>query len=204
VDSVKDNMLEKLKRAGFNWLAFGIEAASERVRADAEKGFAQERIVRTIERVRSAGIHLIGNYIFGLPEDDLESMQATLDLALELKCEFANFYCTMAYPGSALYTRALREDWPLPKSWASYSQHAVDCLPLPTKHLSAAEVLSFRDRAFQTYFHSPGYLASLRRTFGPRVMEEIRTMSSHALARADAPGARSSAETQEADAATAR
>ncbi len=31
VDTVKDGMLDKLKRAGFNWLAFGIEAASDRV-----------------------------------------------------------------------------------------------------------------------------------------------------------------------------
>ncbi|MPZ74900.1 MAG: B12-binding domain-containing radical SAM protein, partial [Deltaproteobacteria bacterium] len=34
VDTVRDGMLDKLKRAGFNWLAFGIEAASEKVRDD--------------------------------------------------------------------------------------------------------------------------------------------------------------------------
>src|SRR4029077_1142038 len=52
VDTVKDDMLDKLKRAGFNWLAFGIEAASERVRDDVDKGFGQEEIFRTIEKVR--------------------------------------------------------------------------------------------------------------------------------------------------------
>src|SRR6185436_10937853 len=31
VDTVKDGMLDKLKRAGFNWLALGIEAADDRV-----------------------------------------------------------------------------------------------------------------------------------------------------------------------------
>ena len=79
VDTVKDDMLDKLKRAGFNWLAFGIEAASERVRYDVDKGFGQEEIFRTIEKVRATGINVIGNYIFGFPEDDLGSMQATLD-----------------------------------------------------------------------------------------------------------------------------
>ena len=101
VDTVKEEMLDKLKRAGFNWLAFGIEAASERVRDNVDKSFGQEEIFRTLEKVRAAGINVIANYIFGLPEDNLESMQATLDLALNLNCEFANFYSAMAYPGFA-------------------------------------------------------------------------------------------------------
>ncbi len=183
VDTVKEGMLEKLKRAGVNWLAFGIEAANERVREDVDKGFAQELIFRTLESVRAAGIHVIGNYIFGLPEDNLESMQATLDLAVELNCEFANFYSTMAYPGSQLYDSALKQGWKLPDSWSGYSQHAVDTLPLPTKHLSAGEVLGFRDRAFQVYFNGPAYLNMITQKFGAETTEQIRAMTSQKLER---------------------
>ena len=183
VDTVKDGMIDKLKRAGFNWLAFGIEAASERVRNDVDKGFTQDDIFRTIEKVRGAGINVIANYIFGLPEDDLASMQATLDLALELNCEFANFYSTMAYPGSPLYGLALGEGWPLPESWSGYSQHSVDTLPLPTKYLTASEVLRFRDHVFQVYFNSPRYLEMMSRQFADRTVEHVREMASHKLQR---------------------
>jgi anaerobic magnesium-protoporphyrin IX monomethyl ester cyclase len=183
VDTVKDGMLDKLKRAGFNWLAFGIEAASERVRDDVDKGFGQEEIFRTIEKVRGAGINVIANYIFGLPEDNLESMQATLDLALELNCEFANFYSAMAYPGSQLYSLAIKEGWPLPEKWSGYSQHAVDTLPLPTKYLSGAEVLRFRDHAFQVYFTSPRYLEMINRKFDSATAQHIQQMASHQLER---------------------
>jgi len=91
VDTVREGMVDKLKRTGVNWLAFGIEAASERVRDDAQKGFDQDEAYKTFEAVRAAGINVIANFIFGLPEDDLETMQATRDLAIELNCEFANF-----------------------------------------------------------------------------------------------------------------
>ncbi len=37
VDTIKDGMLDKLKAAGFTWLALGIEAGAERVRADVDK-----------------------------------------------------------------------------------------------------------------------------------------------------------------------
>jgi radical SAM superfamily enzyme YgiQ (UPF0313 family) len=183
VDTVRDEMLDKLKRAGFNWLAFGIEAASDRVRDDVQKGVGQEDIYKTIKKVREAGINVIGNYIFGLPEDDLETMQETLDLALDLNCEFANFYSTMAYPGSQLYNMALKEGWQLPESWSGYSQHSVDTLPLPTKYLPASEVLRFRDNAFQIYFSSPKYLEMITQKFGSETAAHIREMASHKLER---------------------
>jgi radical SAM superfamily enzyme YgiQ (UPF0313 family) len=183
VDTVKEGMAEKLTRAGVRWLAFGIEAASERVRDDVDKGFDQSDIVKTIGEVRAAGINVIGNFIFGLPKDDLSSMQATLDLAVDLNCEFANFYVAMAYPGSQLYNDALRKDWPLPETWNGYSQHAVDTLPLPTQYLSAAEVLRFRDDAFQAYFKNPNYLTMISRKFGPKTSAHIGEMASHKLER---------------------
>lgn len=183
VDTVKDAMLEKLKRAGFNWLAFGIEAASDRVRDDVDKGFDQEEIFRTLEKVRATGVNVIANYIFGLPEDDLESMQSTLDLAVELNCEFANFYSAMAYPGSQLYNLALKAGWPLPEKWSGYSQHAVDTLPLPTKYLSGPQVLRFRDHAFHTYYNSRTYLDMIKRKFGVHTESALKDMASHTLER---------------------
>jgi anaerobic magnesium-protoporphyrin IX monomethyl ester cyclase len=187
VDTVHDALLDKLARAGVRWLAFGIESASEQVRDGVDKRFSQEQIFATLDKVRAAGIHVIGNYIFGLPDDDLRSMQGTLDLALELNCEFANFYTTMAYPGSPLFEQALATGWALPESWSGYSQHAVDTLPLPTRHLAAEEVLAFRDAAFDRYYTDPGYLEMVRATFGESTVEEIRAMAGHRLRRKFVP-----------------
>lgn len=187
VDSVKDGLEELLYRAGIRWLCFGIESGSARVRNDVLKTFEQDQIGRTIGRVRAAGISVIANYIFGLPEDDLDTMQATLDLAIDLNCEFANFYCTMAYPGSSLYRRALEEGWPLPHSWTAYSQHAKDSLPLPTKYLPARDVLAFRDSAFHTYFNRREYLDMLAVKFGTETATHVEDMASKKLERRHAP-----------------
>lgn len=183
VDSVRDRQIEKLKKAGVNWLAFGIEAADAKVRDDVQKGFDQADIATIIGKARAAGIRVIGNYIFGLPEDDLSTMQKTLDMALDLNCEFANFYCTMAYPGSELYRQAVAQGWKLPDSWSGFSQHSVDTLPLPTRHLTAGQVLKFRDAAFTTYFTNPRYLEMVERTFGAPTVAHIREMTRHTLER---------------------
>jgi radical SAM superfamily enzyme YgiQ (UPF0313 family) len=184
VDTVKPHYLAKLKAAGVNWLALGIESASKHVRDGVEKGrFGSEQIIEVVRAIQAADINIIGNYIFGLPDDDLESMQATLDLALELKTDFANFYSAMAYPGSKLYEMALEHGWQLPERWSGFSQHAVDTLPLPTEHLSAAQVLRFRDHAFQVYFNDPVYLAYVSGKFGAATAEHIHQMASVPLER---------------------
>jgi radical SAM superfamily enzyme YgiQ (UPF0313 family) len=183
VDTIKDGMLDKLKAAGFNWLAFGIEAGADRVRDNVDKSFGEDEVRDVIRQVHDAGINVIGNYIFGLPEDDHETMQATLDLALDLNCEFSNFYSAMAYPGSPLYAHAVRQAAPLPERWTGYSQHSKDCTPMPTYYITAPEVLRFRDQAFVTYHTSARYLDMVRRRFGEETVAHLRAMAAHTLER---------------------
>lgn len=183
VDTVKPDMLDKLKRAGIQWLALGIESGSEHVRDGAEKAFNQEEIIDIVRDIQKAGIRVIGNFIFGLPDDDLETMKQTLDLALELNCEFVNLYSAMAYPGSPLYVQAASKNLPLPENWSGFSQHSYDCLPLPTDHITAAEVLRFRDQAFHTYFSSTRYLDMVAQIFGWETRDHVEDMARHRLKR---------------------
>lgn len=184
VDTIKDEFLEKLQRAGFRWLALGIESGSKHVRDGVEKGrFGTPEIIRTVRKIQNAGINVIGNYIFGLPDDTHQSMQETLDLAIEANCEFSNFYCAMAYPGSKLYTMAIKNGWQLPESWLGYSQHSYEALPLRTDALSSAEVLKFRDEAFMRYFTHPSYLRLVERKFGAEVLQHIKKMTGISLKR---------------------
>ncbi len=183
VDTVKQRMLDKLRRAGIRWLALGIESGSKHVRDGALKALKSNDIVDTVRQIQVAGIHVIGNFIFGLPDDDHASMMETLELAKELNCEFANFYSAMAYPGSPLYTLAVENNWALPESWSGYSQHSYDCQPLPTAAISAADVLRFRDEAFDAYFRNPRYLEMVTQRFGWEARKHIEQMASHSLPR---------------------
>jgi radical SAM superfamily enzyme YgiQ (UPF0313 family) len=181
VDTTKSEYLELLKKAGFNWLALGIESGSSDIRKSSFKGcFDQEDIRDVVKRIKDSGINVGGNYIFGLPGDTLESMQKTLDLSEELNCEWSNFYCAMAYPGSKLYNNSIGKGI-LPDDkggpgWIGYSQYSYECLPLPTKNLSAAEVLKFRDEAFNIYFSNPKYLNFIEQKFGKSIRQHIEEM----------------------------
>ncbi len=106
-----------------------------------------------------------------------------LEMAKKFNFEYANFYAAMAYPGSQLYNDAIKQGIKLPEEWYGFSQYAEETLPMPTKYLSAADVLRFRDHAFKEYFTNPGYLEMIRGKFGPEVVKHIKEITKHEIHR---------------------
>jgi radical SAM superfamily enzyme YgiQ (UPF0313 family) len=173
INTVNERLLKKLKKAGFTWLAYGIESGNDRVLKSINKGITVEKIKEVIKMTKEIGINIIGNYIVGLPEDDFHSMQDTLNLAMELKCEFMNLYCATAYPGSPLFNQALREGWKLPETWEGYSPYSYEHLPLQTRYVNAIDVLKFRDEAYVKYYSNERYQSMIKEKFGQQVLDEI-------------------------------
>jgi len=184
IDTVRPKFLELFKAAGINWLALGVEAANQEIRREVSKGtFEEVNIREVVQAIRSAEINVISNYIFGFPDDTYETMQQTLDLALELNTEMANMYPCQALPGSPLHVEARRQGWPLPSTFAGYGFLSYDSEPLPTKHVSAADVLRFRDAAWQSYFTNPAYLDLVERKFGHAQRNNVVAMAAIPLRR---------------------
>jgi len=183
VNTVTEKMLAKMKQAGINWLAYGFESGNKRVIADVTKGYKMELVDKVVKMSYDLGFYICANFIFGLPEDDYDSMNDTLRLMLDINAEWANIYCAMAYPGSPLYKLALENNWPLPQTWDAYSQYSYNSFPLPSKYLNPGEILAFRDYAFHTYYENPCYLNKIKKAFGAKTVQHIKEMTKHKLRR---------------------
>ena len=174
VDTCKPKYLAKLEKAGIKWLGLGIENPNNELRKEIHKeGFQDVKVLDLINNIRDAGINVGGNYIFGLPYDTKESMEATLQFAIDNPTEMANFYSAMAYPGSPLYNQARIFGQELPNTYSGFSQHSYDTLNLGNNHVSSAEILAFRDKAWDTYHSSEKYLNLLENKFGQKARDEL-------------------------------
>jgi radical SAM superfamily enzyme YgiQ (UPF0313 family) len=178
VDTVRrPDLLSLVREAGIKWLALGIESGDKSVRLEVSKGkFEDVDIDKVIEQVHAVDIEVMANYIFGLPGDTYKSMQKTLELSKEL-CTFGwNAYAAMALPGSKLYKEAILNGIQLPDTYEGYSFHGYNTLPLPTETLSPAEVLKFRDKAFDEYHSYPPFLEKIKNKFGQVAVDNINKM----------------------------
>ena len=169
-------MLKAMRAAGIQWLCIGFESAVERVRRGVSKKFLQEDMQDSVERCHEAGINVLGNFLFGLPGDDLGTMRETLDTAKRLDLDWANFYCNMPYPGSALYERAKWNKAKLPKRWADWGQYSPCLMPLATQYVSGEEVVRFRDQAFAEFFGDEAFLKRTEAKFGQKARAHVEGM----------------------------
>jgi len=185
IDTVKDpEQLTLVRKAGIKWLALGIESGVRSIRLESSKGKFQDVDIKdVVDIIHAADIEIIANYLFGLPGDDVDSMQTTLDLSLEL-CTIAwNAYAVMALPGTTLYRRAREKGYDLPRNYSGYSFHSPDTLPLPTKHLTPRQILEFRDNAFHKYHASPRFLKKVKDKYGNSAVNNIKEMTKIKLKR---------------------
>ncbi len=185
IDTVTPDILKNLKEAGIHWLAYGIESADEDVLSDVSKAqYNADKVKEVMRWTREAGIHVIANFMFGLPNDTQESMRKTLQLSRDICPEWINFYVTMPYPGSKDYWDAVNSGTIKNDKWIQYAQYSYECMPRGGTYLTPREVLGFRDYAFDAFFRdNDRYFELIRSTFGEQYVEKIKDMTQNKLRR---------------------
>lgn len=110
-------LLTKMKAAGLQRTAFGVETGDPDILVSIDKRIDHDTIREAFRNAKAVGIETIGFFIIGLPGDTRESMQRTIDFAIELDPFIANFSMMTPYPGTKVYEiiksqgRFLIEDW---------------------------------------------------------------------------------------------
>ncbi len=185
VDTVNQEILNKLYKAGIKWLAYGIESADDDVLSEVSKSQYNAELTRTVMRwTRQAGINILANFMFGLPDDTIESMEKSLNLCREINPEWINFYVTMPYPGSRDYFDAIEAGKIKDDKWIEYAQYSYECKPSGSKHLTPKEVLQYRDYAFNAFFENNNqYFELIHNKFGEQYVKQIKDMTKKKLRR---------------------
>jgi radical SAM superfamily enzyme YgiQ (UPF0313 family) len=148
--------VHRLRKAGCWMLAMGIETESEDIRKDMVKRLERKKIQLAIDNMRDAGIRSFAFFIFGYPGETLDTINHTIDYAIELNPDFANFYPAVPYPGTELYNKAVRDGLLVEEDWSrmEYSYYL-----LRGNGLDERVVMDAVNRAKRRFFMRPKYLA---------------------------------------------
>ncbi len=185
IDTIKKpGILKIVREAGIKWLGIGIESSKKSIRLEISKGkFEDVDIENVIKEIHDSDINVIANYIFGLPGDDEESINKTFELSKRLCTLGWNTYAAMALPGSALYKKAIENNYELPEDYEGYSFHSYNTLPIRNEKLTAVQILKKRDDCFHAYHSYKPFLDKIEKKFGSKAVQNIVEMSSIRLKR---------------------
>jgi anaerobic magnesium-protoporphyrin IX monomethyl ester cyclase len=193
--------VHRLKRAGCWMLALGVETESDEVRKDMVKRLERQKIQAAFRNMRNAGIRSFAFFIFGYPGDTLASIEQTVDYAIELDPDFANFYPAVPYPGTGLFEKCVREGLLPAAGRDDWSRMEYSYYMLEGNGLNHRVVMSAINRAKRRFFLRPSYLArhigdlmrlsTSKRAVAWRVVSRTLFGTELAATRADAiPGTR--------------
>jgi anaerobic magnesium-protoporphyrin IX monomethyl ester cyclase len=148
--------VHRLRKAGCWMLAMGIETESEEIRKDMVKRLERVKIQAALNNMREAGIRSFAFFILGYPGESLATINQTIEYAIELDPDFANFYPAVPYPGTALYDKVVRDGMLVEEDWArmEYSYYL-----LKGNGLDEHVVMDAINRAKRRFFMRPAYLS---------------------------------------------
>ncbi len=113
-------LLGKLKAAGLKRTAFGVESGDPDILLSIDKKIDHDTIRRAFKNAKEVGLETIGFFIIGLPGETEETMERTIQFAIELDPMIANFSMLTPYPGTAVYEIAKRQGRILVEDWEDY------------------------------------------------------------------------------------
>lgn len=125
VDKISKDLARLMKRAGCEWILFGVESADEEILKTIRKGITLDEVRRGVKIAAEAGINVFNSFIFGLPGESWDTALKSMAFGDELYHKYGakyGFHILAPLPGTELYERA--KDYGiriLSRNWARYN-----------------------------------------------------------------------------------
>jgi radical SAM superfamily enzyme YgiQ (UPF0313 family) len=100
--------MELAKKAGCHTIKFGIESGDQRVLDTSHKGYKLEQAYQTFQWAYELGIATHAHCMLGMPGDNEETIQKTIQFVKNLNATTATFGICTPYPGAPLYDEVLQ------------------------------------------------------------------------------------------------
>lgn len=107
--SVNPEMLLKMKESGCYHIKYGFESGNQDLLDTLNKGITLDQIHNAVMWSRLAGMEVNGAFMLALPGETPEKTKKTIDLAIALDLDVAEFFAFQPYPGTRLYDLALEK-----------------------------------------------------------------------------------------------
>jgi radical SAM superfamily enzyme YgiQ (UPF0313 family) len=111
VNIVDEEMLALMKRAGCSMIAYGVESANQHGLDYLNKGTTPDMARNAFAATRKAGIRTMGYFILGIPVETYEDAQRTINFAIEIKADYAQFSVLSPFPNTPMYDDAVAHGW---------------------------------------------------------------------------------------------
>ena len=183
-----------MEEAGCRELCVGFESGDQDILDQMGKRLTLEEQRAFMAAAKKVGIIVHGCFLVGNPGETEASLARTLEAALALNPDTAQFYPIMVYPGTKAFAWAEEKGFLTTRRWDEWlTPEGLHNSVVQQPSLSHERLTAWCDMARRAFYLRPSYLAakvwqSLRHPQeGKRIVKAAATLSGHLVRRSGRP-----------------
>ena len=170
VNQVDKPLLRAFKEAGCWAVLFGAESGVQKNLNTIRKGTTPEQIRRAVKAAQEVGLRVSTPFMFGIPGETFEEGLQTIDFAVDLNPDIANFHAITPFPGTYLYDN-LEKFGSVSEELSDFTYQGAAFIPYT---MTREEILKLRQIAFRRFYGRPSFMV--------KSLLELRTPHDFAVA----------------------
>jgi anaerobic magnesium-protoporphyrin IX monomethyl ester cyclase len=174
VDTVDEEILKALKKAGCVAVHYGVESGSERILKRLNKGISLARVREVFELTRKVGLETLAYFMLGNPGETRVDIDRSLALAMEIQPDMLHLSIFTPFPATRLYQEALESGLIGKDVWLRFAQHPTQDFepPIWEEHFTRRELQELITKSYKSFYLRPEYV--WRRLHRVRTFSELK------------------------------
>ncbi len=168
VNQVDETLLRAFKEAGCWAILFGAESGVQKDLNTIHKGITLDQIRRAVAAAKRVGLTVYTPFLFGIPGQSFADGLKSIDFALEIDPDIANFHALTPFPGTELWDN-LEKYGTVSTDLNDYTYQGAAFIPYS---MTRDEINQLRQIAFKRFYSRPKFL--WRRLLALRSLNDLR------------------------------
>jgi radical SAM superfamily enzyme YgiQ (UPF0313 family) len=168
VNQVDKPLLQAMKDAGCWAILFGADSGVQKTLNALRKATTLDQIRRDVRAAKDVGLKVSTPFIFGAPGETFADGLKTIEFAIELDADLANFHALTPFPGTPLYDN-LDKFGTVSDDLSDRTYQSAAFVPYT---MTRDEILALRQLAFKRFYSRPAFL--LRRLLAIRTLSDCK------------------------------
>jgi radical SAM superfamily enzyme YgiQ (UPF0313 family) len=176
INTLDGEMLKAMKSSGCWNILFGVESGSQELLDNVHKGIKIGDIKKVFKLTKDNDIFASASFMIGLPGETWETVEKTLQLALEIEPDYCQFVITTPYPGTRLYDYVKKKGYLIKDyDFGGYDAYGIAEDPvLRTDKMTNLELMEAQKHIHRKFYLRPSYV--IKRLFTIRSWMQVRMM----------------------------
>jgi radical SAM superfamily enzyme YgiQ (UPF0313 family) len=154
VNQVDKHLLQAFKDAGCWAILFGAESGVQKDLNTIRKGITPAQIKKAVKAAKEVGLTVYTPFLFGIPGQTYEDGLKTIEFALELDPDIANFHAITPFPGTELYDN-IEKYGTMSGDLTDYTYQGAAFVPYT---MTRDQIAELRQLALKRFYSRPKFL----------------------------------------------